>query len=349
MLAVVKERPEPGVSIKDIPIPAIKDSEVLIEVKAAGICGSDTHIYEWTPNYEWTIPAMPYVVCHEFCGQVKDVGKDVTNFNPGDRVVVMPTFKCGQCHYCVTGRPKFCIGHDGAHGLTKDGGFAEYCAVPAKGVVKLPDNVSWDVGAIIEPMGVTANAVNDAHIRIGDFVVVFGPGPIGLLTMMFAQASGAGRIVMVGTSKDEARLKVARDMGADITIKSDETDVRKTILEMTDGFGADVAFEATGVPSLAQYCLDLVDKDGKVVLVGIYPAAGPINLTTTVRQSKKLIGTYGGEITWKRLLQWVSSNNKLAENAVKIISHRSKLSEAVEAFERSVRKENIKEIFTEFK
>lgn len=349
MLAIVKERPEPGVTIKDIPIPSIKNDEVLVEVKAAGICGSDTHIYEWSPNYEWTIPSMPYVVCHEFCGQIKEVGKNVAKFKPGDRVAVMPTFKCGQCHYCMTDRRKFCNGHDGVHGLTKNGGFAEYCATPVRGLVKLPDNVSWDVGAIIEPMGVTANAVNDANIRIGDFVVVFGPGPIGLLTMMFAQASGAGRVVMVGTSRDETRLKVARNMGADLTLKSDEVDVCKTILEMTNGFGADIAFEATGVPRLAQYCLDLVDKDGTVVLVGIYPTEGSINLTTTVRQAKKLIGTYGGEITWDRLLRWVSSNNKLAENAVKIISHRSKLSEAVEAFERSVHKENIKEIFTEFK
>ena len=349
MKAIIKKGPFPGVSVEDIPIPECGDDDVLVEVKAAGICGSDVHIYEWTPNYEWTVPHMPYVLGHEFAGVVEQTGKNVVNCKPGDRVVCRPAYHCGQCHYCKTDRRHFCSNNGGIAGLTRNGGMAEFAVMKEAGIVHLPDNVTMEQAAIIEPMGVTANAVNDAGLHLGDFVVVQGPGPIGLLTMLFAKANGAGKCVMIGTSKDEGRLQVAREMGADYTFKSDEMDVMKAVMDLTDGFGADVVFEATGVPRLAQQALDMVEKSGKVVLVGIYPAAGEINLTTTVRQAKKLIGTYGGFISWERLLSWVSSNNPIAEKATKIISHTSSVDAANEAFERCVKKENIKEIFTSFK
>ncbi|HWQ80347.1 MAG TPA: alcohol dehydrogenase catalytic domain-containing protein [Anaerovoracaceae bacterium] len=349
MKAVLKRSVAPGVSIEDIPIPEIKDNEVLVQVMAAGICGSDVHMYEGTPNYEWVAPYMPVVIGHEYAGIVVKTGNQVSTVKTGDRVACMCLSPCGVCHMCKTNRRHFCeAAFSRMMGYVNNGGFAEYSAVPEIGCVKLPDNITYEAGALIEPMSVCVNAVNDAGIRFGDAVVVMGPGPIGLMTLLFARASGAGKCIMIGTSKDTTRLELAKRFGADRIVIADETDVTEEIMKETGRYGADVVFEATGVPGLIQTGLDMLTKSGKLVAVGIYPQETKISLTNTVRGAKKIIGTYGGDITWERILNWLSSESYYAGRIQEIISNRTNINDAEAAFQRCVRKENIKEMFTSF-
>ncbi len=335
--------------LRDIPVPECPDDGVLMEVKAAGICGSDVHMYEGMANYEWTEPFMPFVAGHEFAGIITEVGKNVKNFKPGDRIACRPTITCGHCHYCVSGHMNFCEAkHHNVRGFSSNGGFAKYSAFPVGSCVRIPDNVTYEQAALIEPMAVTSNAVNDAHILLGDTVVITGPGTIGLMIMLFARAAGAGTIIITGTKKDATRLAMAKELGANYAFMSDEVDVKEKVMELTDGYGANVMFEAAGVTSLIDWGLSIVQKAGTVVAAGIYPGFASINLTPMVRSAKKLIGTYGGSVTWERLLQWMAANPDFSERFSKLITHRTNINDAVAAFERSVAKENVKEMFTSF-
>ncbi|HHX36510.1 MAG TPA: alcohol dehydrogenase catalytic domain-containing protein [Clostridiaceae bacterium] len=350
MLALVKESPELGLTLKEVPVPTPLDDEVLIETKAIGICGSDVHVYNWSGGYEFMESLMPIIPGHEYSGQIVKVGKDVTRFKPGDRVVVKYTVECGQCVNCRTGRRFLCSeGSKNNNGFRKNGGFAKYSVQKEDGCVPLPDNVSYEQGALVEPMSVTSNAVAKAQLLFGDVVVVLGPGPIGLLTLMFARASGAGTCIMVGTSQDHSRLELAKDMGADYVFTSDTVDIKEKVMEITDGNGADVIFEATGVSALIQDCLDMLTQVGKLVCISIYGKVATLELNNFVRGAQTMMGTYaGGPVTWERILRWLASNDYYAKQGIKVVTHTSNIKESDEAFARCNAKENIKELFTSF-
>jgi len=346
MKALYKKDLTPGVIFGELPIPEPKEGEVLVRVRAAGICGSDVHMYEGAASYKVFEQFMPLILGHEFCGDVAELGKGVTSLTPGMRVVCRAMASCGHCRFCRTDRRHFCSeGFQNILGLQRDGGFAEYVAVPASYCIPMPDSVSYEMGALIEPMGVTANAVNDSDLAMGETVVVQGPGPIGLLTLLFAKARGAGTCMVIGTSQDSLRLAKARELGADHIILADKMDAVQTVLDLTGGTGVNVVFEASGVPSLIQSAVNMCDKTGRVVLEGIYGSPGQVDFTSLVRTAKRLIGTYGGVIAWDRLLDWIGADSLYRELPLSVVTHRSSLTQADEAFTRSVRKENIKELF----
>lgn len=346
MKAVLKKTLDPGVAIEEVPIPQVADDEVLIKVRAAGICGSDVHMYEGAASYKVFERFFPLVMGHEFCGDVAEVGKNVTAIKPGDRVVSRVAASCGNCFYCRSGRMHFCEeAFQRIIGLQKNGGFAEYVAVSEPSCIKMPDNVSYELGALIEPLGVTANAVYDSGLEMGETVVVQGPGPIGLLTMLFAKARGAGKTIVIGTKADKLRLDLAKKFDADHIIIADEVDAVQAVKDLTGGHGANVVFEASGVPQLVQGAVDMVDKTGRVVVEGIYGSPGQLDFTPMVRSAKRLIGTYGGPIAWDRMLDWLGAKSYYAGLPIQVVTHRTKLDDAAAAFERSVKKENIKEMF----
>lgn len=346
MKAILKKTLAPGIFVEEIPVPEISDNQVLLKIRAAGICGSDVHMYEGAASYKVFERFFPLVMGHEFCGDVAEVGKNVTAVKPGDRCVSRVAASCGDCYYCRSGRMHFCSeAFSKIIGLQRDGGFAEYIAVDADALIKMPDSVSYEMGALVEPLGVTANAVSDSGLEMGETVVVQGPGPIGLLTMMFAKARGAGKTIMIGTSKDKRRLEIAEHFDVDHIIIADETDAVQAVMDLTDGHGANVVFEASGVPQLVQSALNMADKCGRIVVEGIYGAPGQIDFTPMVRSAKRLIGTYGGPIAWDRMLDWLGAKSYYAGLPQKVITHRSKLEDAEAAFERSVKKENVKEMF----
>lgn len=345
MLGIVTKTAGPGLFIEELPIPQIKDNEVLVKVRACGICGSDTHMYEGSDSYKVFEKFYPIVIGHEFSGEVVEVGKTAKGVAIGDRVVVKPAAFCLTCDNCRKGRFHFCsVAFQRILGLQKNGGFAEYAAVEDEACIVLPDSIDFDLAALIEPLGVTANAVYDSNLEMGETVVIQGPGPIGLLTLLFAKARGAGKTIIIGTTKDRARLEIAKKFDVDHILIVDEEDPVKGVKDLTNGRGADIVFEASGIPSLVQTALDMSDTTGRVVIVGIYDKPGEIALTPMVRAAKKLIGTYGGPIAWERLIQWLGAKSHYASLAKNVISHRTKIEDAMDAFERSVKKENIKEL-----
>ena len=346
MKAVFKKTLDHGIEIGDFPIPEIGDGDVLLKVRAAGICGSDVHMYEGAASYKVFEQFFPLILGHEFCGDVAEVGKDVTLVKPGDRVVSRVAASCGDCFYCRSDRMHFCqVAFQNIIGLQKNGGFAEYIKIPQESCIIMPDSISYELGALIEPLGVTANAVNDSKLSMGETVVVQGPGPIGLLTLLFAKARGAGKTIIIGTKQDEFRLTVAKEFGVDHIVIADEVDAVAAVQELTGGHGANVVFEASGVPQLVQTALNMCDKTGRVVVEGIYGAPGQIDFTPMVRSAKSIIGTYGGAIAWERMIDWLGADSYYAKLPLKVVTHRSKLEDATEAFERSVHKQNIKEMF----
>lgn len=346
MKAIVKKDLQPGIFLEEMPIPQIAEDEVLIQIHRAGICGSDVHMYQGASSYKVFEKFMPLIMGHEFSGRVVEVGKRVSLVREGDRVTSRVAASCGNCYYCRTERMHFCEeAFKNIIGLQKNGGFAEYIAVKEQSCLLLPDTISYDLGALIEPMGVTANAVNDSRLTMGETVVIQGPGPIGLLTLLFAKARGAGKTIMIGTEKDRVRLELAKRFDVDHIIIAEEQDPVQAVRDLTGGYGARLVFEASGVPQLVQQALDMCDKTGRVVVEGIYGASGQIELTPMVRSAKSLIGSYGGPIAWERIVQWLGENSYYAGKAIEVITHRTLLDQAEAAFERSVKKENIKELF----
>ena len=224
MRAVVKYAHGKGnVELRDMPEPTPGPDEVMIEVKAAGICGSDLHIFD----EDIKLPIRPPVIIgHEFSGVIAEVGSSVTKWKPGDRVTSETSAHvCGECLPCRTGNYNVCA-EKRLIGYWFNGAFAKYCVVPSRLVHKLPDNVSFLAGALCEPLACCVNGVIEkTRILPGDVVVIAGPGPIGLLSLQIAKSQGA-TVVLCGLSQDEKRLKLGEELGADLIINVEEEEAR---------------------------------------------------------------------------------------------------------------------------
>jgi L-iditol 2-dehydrogenase len=267
MLALVKTAKGVGnIELREVPVPKYGPNEVLIEVKAAGICGTDIHVKHDAFPY-WP----PVILGHEFSGQIVEVGAEVTDYKVGDRVVGEPHNKaCGKCYLCRTGNIQVCNSKRSI-GWGIDGAFTKYLPMPDHLLHKIPDNVSYEEAALVEP---TSNVVHDVlergRVEPEDFVVVFGPGPIGLLAAMVARAEGARQVVIVGTPKDEdLRLPVARELGFTHIINVAQVDPVEKVLELTDGRGADLVVEASGAAPAINQAFDVVRKKGRVTAIGM--------------------------------------------------------------------------------
>ena len=275
MKALVKEAPGPGFVLKDVPIPTIRDDEVLIRVKRAGVCGTDVHIYEWD---DWAKGRCkpPFVVGHEFAGEVTEVGKLVTDVRPGDRVTAEGDIVDGRCPLCRTGNAHVCP-HTKIIGVDRDGCFAEYIAMPATNVWHLDDNVSFDIGGIHDPMGNAFHTALTAPIP-GSTVLVTGCGPIGIFAVGICRAAGASRII--ATDVNEKRLALARTMGANDAVHPQEAE--RVVKAATGGLGVDVVLEMSGVPSAVHQAFALVRVGGRVQMLGIPAKPMELNLATEI-------------------------------------------------------------------
>ena len=344
MQAVVKTEPAPGIVVTQVPVPVIeKDTDVIIQVKAVGICGSDVHIYEWTGGYEWMKDYMPLIIGHEFSGVVHEVGSAVDNVKVGDRVIAKPSQRCGNCFYCRTNRRVMCVNAaPSSTGLRRNGAFAEFVNMPSSSCIPMPENMTFAEGALIEPLGVGASGAAKAEITMGDTVVVIGPGAIGLGALLAAKAMGATTAIMIGTSRDKDRFRVAKAFGADHIIEADTTDPVKAVLDLTGGWGAKAVLEASGVPATVQQGLDMVQKGSTVVTLGIYPQPVAIDLTGLVRTTKKVVGSYAAEMFWEPVINFVGTKKV---DVTQMISEQVPLERAKEAFDKMVSKESIKSVF----
>ena len=267
MLALVKTAKGVGnLELRDVPEPRIARDEVLIEVKATGVCGTDIHVKHDRFPY-WP----PVVLGHEFAGQICEVGDEVQRWEVGDRVVGEPhTQACGVCWLCRQGHIQICP-EKRSPGWGIDGAFARYLKYPPKLLHRIPNHVSFEEAALVEP---TANVVHDvlerSRVEAEDFVVVLGPGPIGLLAAQCARAEGARGVMVVGTPADEElRLKTARELGFDPVVNVKEEDAARRCLELTEGRGADLVVEASGAEPAINMAVELVRKKGRISAVGM--------------------------------------------------------------------------------
>ena len=309
------------------PSSALADGDVLIDVAAAGICGSDIHAYEWTSGYEFMTAAMPVTIGHEFSGTVRAVGQGVRSFKRGDRVVCWPTVTCGKCRACKTDEPQHCQSRR-IIGLHTNGGFADSVVVPAVNCRPVPDNLPLDIAALTEPLSIAVNAVDVAEITPGDCVVVLGPGPIGLGVAWVAKQRGAN--VLLAGLNDTLRLERARDMGivhcVDLAGES-LADAVERIFQQP----ADRVIEATGVARSVTHGIVTLRSGGVFVVAGIHSGSLTLDLTRFVRDKKQLRAAH--DTTSRALDEWI---RLLAENAAvlsRLITHRQPLRNAVEAFE----------------
>lgn len=267
MKAVVKYGQGKGmIEIQEVPEPKIKEDEVLIEVKAVSVCGSDLHIYHDAHPY-WP----PVILGHEFSGVIAEVGQAVKGWKVGDRIVSETrTGSCGTCYVCQSGFPQVCE-QKRPYGIGVNGAYAKYVAGPARLLHRLPDSIPFEVGAVVEPTAICVTSLLErSQLRAGETVVITGPGPIGLISLAVAKSAGARVLAITGTSADEGvRFEKARELGAEVTIVVDREDPVRRILEMTDGLGVDLLIETSGNGRAISQAFEMVRRLGRVCAIGI--------------------------------------------------------------------------------
>lgn len=261
MKALVKYEKEHGrVELRDIPEPTPGPGEVKCRVVKAGICGSDIHVYHNTMNY-----TPPVVMGHEFVGYITEVGEGVTQYQPGDRVTAeIGHYVCGTCDLCREGITNMCVNRK-SMGYVYDGVFAEYVIVPERDIILVPKEIDSVSAMLAEPLACCCRGCFDfVQIRPGMVVVIFGPGPMGQMIAQICKASGAV-VVVAGIERDTERLKLAKELGADYVLNTDQEDLKALVLSLTRGYGADVAFECSESVEAVNTGMDILKKTGAMI------------------------------------------------------------------------------------
>lgn len=307
MQALVKYSYDDGaVELREVAEPdSLPEDRVLLRVQAAGVCGSDVHM--WRNHQSWAIK-LPLVLGHEFCGLVEAAGAQ-TGFAPGDRVVCETAAEiCGRCSYCLSGNYNLCPARKG-YGALADGAFTEYVVARPQILHRIPDNVPFAHAALTEPICVAFNAlVEKTHINPGDLTVIQGPGPIGMMALLVAKLRGASPVIMVGTASDAHRLEVAAQLGADRVLTVGRDDVTGVIRSLGDGFGADLVVDCTGVSAALQQSLDVVRPNGRICKIGWGPQPLDFSLDPLVGKAVTLQGSFSHTYTtWERVLALLAS------------------------------------------
>jgi L-iditol 2-dehydrogenase len=255
------------IRIDHVPMPAVEhDHDVLIKMAAVGVCGSDVHYYTHGRIGSFVVE-NPLILGHECAGVVVEVGSGVADLKPGDRVALEPGVPCGTCRLCRIGRYNLCRDVVFLGTPPVNGAFVEYLVHHARFTYKLPETMSLQEGAMLEPLAVGMHAAARGDVRAGDSIAILGSGPIGLMTLQAARAYGAS--VSIAIDLMENRLELARKLGATYTINAAKEDVVETIREITNGEGVDIAFETAGTGATVALTVDVVRRGGTVVLVGL--------------------------------------------------------------------------------
>ncbi len=263
MKAAVMREVNQRLSIEEVPEPQLEYGEVLVQTKACGICGTDLHILEGT-GYK---PNLPHILGHEPAGFVAKLGPGVTKFKVGDRVVPNIFFTCGECFFCRTNRETMCTNFKGALGVGINGGYAEYFKAPARNLFLLPSKIGFKEGSVIADAVVTSvHAVRRrAQVKADDIVLVLGVGGVGQSVIQIAKHAGAR---VFGVARRSQRMEVGAKFGADALINSSTQDVGKTVYELTEGSGADIAIDNVGTRETFLQALAAVHRGGRIVMVG---------------------------------------------------------------------------------
>src|SRR5579859_1379004 len=315
--------------VADLPRPAVAEGEVLVEVAACGICGSDVHGYDGSSGRR--IP--PLVMGHEAAGVVAEVGAGVSRFAVGDHVTFDSTVYCGQCEYCLSGRVNLCDNRQVIGVSTPDfrraGAFAEYVSVPERIVYKLPDAMSFAEAAMLEAVSVALHAVAVSNLKGGETALVIGAGMIGLLTLQAAKAAGCSRVLVADV--DRTRLKLATEMGADEVILASGADLVRDVLQKTEACGVDLVLEAVGRDETVTAAVDAVRKGGTVTLIGNITPTVTLPLQKVVSRQIRMQGSCASSGEYPQAIELMSSG-KIRVNS--LITAVAPLSDGAQWFER---------------
>ncbi|MDJ0790808.1 MAG: L-threonine 3-dehydrogenase [Acidimicrobiia bacterium] len=326
MRALVKSKPESGIWLEEIEHPSVGPNDVLVKVQKTSICGTDLHIMEWDDWAAATIP-VPMAIGHEYMGVVEAIGSEVDGIAIGQRVSGEGHVVCGRCRNCQAGRRHLCINTVGV-GVNRPGAFAEFVSIPGSNIQPLPDDISDDIGSILDPLG---NAVHTAlHFDlVGEDVLITGSGPIGMMAVAIARHVGARYIVV--TDINEYRLELAETMGADRELHAGRDSLSETMRELGMKEGFDVGLEMSGSPAALHDMITHMDNGGDIALLGIPPKQAPIDWNDIVFKGLTLQGIYGRRMfeTWYKMLAMLETGLDVTP----VITHHLPASEFEEAFD----------------
>jgi threonine 3-dehydrogenase len=326
MHALVKARSAPGIDLQEIAKPAPGPNDILIRVKRAAICGTDMHIYNWDAWAQKTIP-VPMAVGHEYCGEVVEVGSEVSGFKVGDRVSGEGHITCGYCRNCRAGRRHLCRNTVGV-GVNRPGAFAEYVVIPAFNAFKLPAAIDDEIAAILDPLG---NAVHTALAFdvVGEDVLITGAGPIGIMAAAIVRFIGARNVVI--TDVNDYRLDLARKMGATLALNvtRDKLEDAMKQLGMQEGF--DVGLEMSGNAAALRDMLRTMHHGGGIAMLGIPPTEVAIDWNEVILKGLTIKGIYGRQMfeTWYKMAALLQSGLNIRP----VITHRLPYTQYQHAFE----------------
>ncbi len=326
MRALVKAKAEPGIWMQDVPEPTIGPNDVLIRMRKTAICGTDMHIYKWDDWARRTI-RVPMAVGHEYCGEIVALGSEVRGFAVGDRVSGEGHLTCGYCRNCRAGRRHLCRNTVGV-GVNRPGCFAEYMALPAVNVFKLPDAIDDEIASILDPFGNATHTALSFGV-VGEDVLVTGAGPIGIMAVAIARFAGARHVVV--TDVNDYRLALAQRLGASriVNVARDPLDGAMQSLGMAEGF--DVGMEMSGNPAAFRDMLRTMHHGGSIAMLGIMPDGTGIDWDQVIFKGLMLKGVYGREMfeTWYKMASMLQSGLDISA----VITHRFPIDEFQQAFE----------------
>ncbi len=333
MKAVVLNGPN-DFEATEIEKPVIGDNDILLEMKKAAICGTDMRILNGTKTRGVRYPS---VIGHEMCGVICEVGKNVKGFEVGEKVSIANVIPCGSCPACLAGRENACMNRK-AIGYEFNGGFEEYILIPeiaikSGNVVKLPENVSFTAGALIEPLACCIRGLKNAGTGFNDTVLIVGAGPIGLMHMQLSKIAGAKQVIV--SEPNEMRRQVAKELGADICVDPTTEDLEQIIKEQTNGMGADVIVMAIGVPALVNSTLKLCKKGGTVNLFAGFAGTGECTIEVNTIHYNEI--RVNGSTAYKRAdyLEAADMVKSGKINLDRIATHTFKIENFKDAYEMS--------------
>jgi threonine 3-dehydrogenase len=326
MKALVKLKKEPGIWLKDEPVPSCGPNDLLIKIKKTAICGTDIHIYKWDDWAKKTIP-VPMTVGHEYVGIVESMGSEVKGFDVGDRVSGEGHITCGYCRNCRAGQQHLCRNSIGV-GVNRPGSFAEYLVIPAKNAYPIPDDISDDLASIMDPFGNAAHTALSFDL-VGEDVLITGAGPIGIMAAAIAKHVGARHVVI--TDVNDYRLSLAKKMGATRAVNVSKEDLKDVMdeLGMTEGF--DVGLEMSGNPQAFNQMLHHMVYGGSIALLGLLPNQAGVDWENVIFKGLFIKGIYGREMfeTWYKMVAMVQSGLDISP----IITHHFSIDDFQQGFD----------------
>lgn len=320
-MKVIKVNTPGNMEIQEAPMPEkLEAGEVLVKVKAAGICGSDIHIYHGTSP----VATYPRVIGHEVVGEIVEIGAGVDNLVVGDHVAIDPVVSCGDCYPCRVGRNNVCKSLK-VRGVHTDGGFAEYVALPSNGVYKISKDIPWGEAAMIEPFTIGAQIMKRGEITGDDTVLILGAGPIGLISLQVAKMVGAKVII---TDLLDKRLAVAKELGADVIVNTAKEDIKEIVFKETDGLGVTVVVEAVGLPHLLEEAVQITSPAGRIVVLGFSETPSKLAQLYITKNELDIRGSRLHANQFPTVIEWF--NNKKVSPKV-LISHQFHFSDVKKA------------------